>query len=246
MDRPPSNLYTQQVCSIQIRGLALSATARCIVTELPMCLIVKSCGEFWIHTSANQHLNIYATLPLFMPGGFGMGMKVCLVVMCRAGDAEVRWALANKWLALPTFKVCVYKLKAMLQCRNMKSMQRGEKKRQGWKKYANLPKIVCSLNSWMHLQTGGHTLLNWTCVPFPALPKLNDACWEQVCKHVPPPPLHACKLISYWTAVMHNLENNNNCEENPFALLAVEFSAELLKCWVSLCSSLRIRTKAKL
>lgn len=80
----------------------------CIVTELPMCLIANSCAVGNSEYTPSQ-INTWSTLQLALltPSGFQIGITICLIVLRCAGYAEVSRVLANNWLALPTFKVCV-------------------------------------------------------------------------------------------------------------------------------------------
>lgn len=76
-------------------------------TYVPNCEFM-CCGKFWIHTVTNQHLINSATCSFNAKwiSNWDNNLSNCDVLRC-AGYAEVSRVLANNWLALPTFKVCV-------------------------------------------------------------------------------------------------------------------------------------------
>lgn len=76
-------------------------------TYVPNCELM-CCGKFWIHTVTNQHLINSATCSFNAKwiSNWDNNLSNCDVLRC-AGYAEVSRVLANNWLALPTFKVCV-------------------------------------------------------------------------------------------------------------------------------------------
>lgn len=76
-------------------------------TYVPNCEFM-CCGKFWIHTVTNQHLINSATCSFNGKwiSNWDNNLSNCDMLRC-AGYAEVSRVLANNWLALPTFKVCV-------------------------------------------------------------------------------------------------------------------------------------------
>lgn len=178
-------------------------------TYVPNCEFM-CCGKFWIHTVTNQHLINSATCSFNGKwiSNWDNNLSNCDVLRC-AGYAEVSRVLANNWLALPTFKVCVSQTENYAVLQEHKINARWAKRVQEKKKMQ-----ICHFSL---------LVLSW-----------NWACWEVYISEnwklffflfiV----LHAWKLTFYQTALMHNVENNNNCEANPFALLAV---VKCRSCW---------------
>lgn len=187
----------------------MSGIVGCIVTELPMCLIANSCAVGNSEYTPSQ-INTWSTLQLALltPSGFQIGITICLIVLRCAGYTEVSRVLANNWLALPTFKVCVSQTENYAVLQEHKINARWAKRVQE-KKNANLPFFSTRSELKLSMLRSVHF-------------------WELEAFFFLFIVLHAWKLTFYQTALMHNVENNNNCEANPFALLAV---VKCRSCW---------------
>lgn len=170
-------------------------------TYVPNCEFM-CCGKFWIHTVTNQHLINSATCSFNAKwiSNWDNNLSNCDVLRC-AGYAEVSRVLANNWLALPTFKVCVSQTENYAALQEHKINARWAKRGQE-KKNANLPSFSTRSELKLSMLRSVHF-------------------WELEAFFFLFIVLHAWKLTLYQTALMHNVENNNNCEANPFALLAV-------------------------